>query len=108
VNSLVGPSPPGGHGTTGVGPATSDLDSDLEQNVQRAIGTTDRDYAVIAIVHRLPTVRNADRTYTVENGRVAESRGHEVRVDSDGTDAELSRSGRLDGAAVGPRRPVSN
>jgi subfamily B ATP-binding cassette protein MsbA len=69
--------------------ATSDLDSNLEKEVQRAIETMDRDYAIIAIAHRLSTVRNANRIYTVDDGRIIESGTHDELVENGGAYADL-------------------
>nr|WP_282594696.1 ABC transporter ATP-binding protein [Halomarina salina] len=69
--------------------ATSNLDSDLEREVQRAIERMDGDHTVVAIAHRLSTVRNADCIYTVEDGRVVESGSHEQLVTQEGTYARL-------------------
>ena len=69
--------------------ATSDLDSNLEKEVQEAIEGMDREYAIIAIAHRLSTVENADRIYTVENGGISEYGSHNDLLSKDGTYAEL-------------------
>jgi subfamily B ATP-binding cassette protein MsbA len=69
--------------------ATSDLDSNLEKEVQQAIESMDRDYAMVGIAHRLSTVKNADRIYTVEAGEIIETGGHEELIESDGQYAEL-------------------
>ncbi len=69
--------------------ATSDLDSNLEKEVQQAIESMDRDYAMVGIAHRLSTVKNADRIYTVEAGEIIETGGHEELIDNGGQYAEL-------------------
>jgi ATP-binding cassette, subfamily B, bacterial MsbA len=69
--------------------ATSDLDSNLEQEVQAAIEAMDRDYAIIAIAHRLSTVENADRIYTVSKGTVVEAGPHDELIEENGQYADL-------------------
>jgi subfamily B ATP-binding cassette protein MsbA len=69
--------------------ATSDLDSNLEQEVQTAIEAMDREYAMITIAHRLSTVENADRIYTMEEGTIVEQGNHSELVELDGQYAEL-------------------
>jgi subfamily B ATP-binding cassette protein MsbA len=69
--------------------ATSDLDSNIEERVHRAIEEMERDYAMLVIAHRLSTVRNADRIYTMRDGHIEESGDHESLVDRDGTYANL-------------------
>jgi subfamily B ATP-binding cassette protein MsbA len=69
--------------------ATSDLDSSLEKEVQTSIESMDRDYAVVGIAHRLSTVKNADRIYTVDAGQIIESGRHNKLIESGGQYAEL-------------------
>lgn len=69
--------------------ATSDLDSNLEKQVQQSIEDMDREYVTITIAHRLSTVKNADRIYTVENGQITEYGDHEDLIKRDGKYAEL-------------------
>ncbi len=69
--------------------ATSDLDSNLEKQVQQAIERMDRDYAIITIAHQLSTVKNSDRIYTVEEGQVTETGQHGELVKKGGKYAEL-------------------
>ena len=69
--------------------ATSDLDSNLERQVQRSIEAMDRDYGMIAIAHRLSTVKNADQIHTVDGGEIIESGTHRELLDTNGEYAEL-------------------
>jgi subfamily B ATP-binding cassette protein MsbA len=69
--------------------ATSDLDSNLEKEVQAAIESMDRDYGIIVIAHRLSTVKNADRIYTVDDGDIIESGTHQELLGEEGEYAEL-------------------
>ena len=67
----------------------SDLDSNLKREVQRSLESMDRDYLKVAIAHRLSSVQNADRIFTVEDGEITESRTHQQLLDEGGTYAEL-------------------
>lgn len=69
--------------------ATSDLDSNLEKEVQAAIESMDRDYGIIVIAHRLSTVKNADQIYTVDNGEIIESGTHRELLAEEGEYADL-------------------
>jgi len=69
--------------------ATSDLDSSLEKEVQASIEAMDRDYGIIAIAHRLSTVKNADTIHTLDDGKIIEEGTHEELLKDEGEYAEL-------------------
>ena len=45
--------------------------------------------AVVAIAHRLSTVKNADRIYALDDGRIEEMGTHDELVENEGTYAQL-------------------
>jgi len=69
--------------------ATSNLDSNLEKEVQTAIESMGRNYGIIAIAHRLSTVKNADQIYTVENGKIIQQGTHNELLNESGKYADL-------------------
>lgn len=69
--------------------ATSDLDSNLEKEVQAAIESMNREYAIVGIAHRLSTVKNADCIYTLDSGEIIESGTHDELISNQGQYAEL-------------------
>lgn len=84
--------------------ATSEVDSNIEQEVQSAIEGLDG-YLVIAISHRLSTVTSADRIHTIEDGEITESGTHHELLEEKGKYAELYAA-QTDTAAsaLGPPR----
>ena len=58
--------------------------------------------ATLMIAHRLSTVRNADRIYVLEAGRVVEQGSHAQLVRKGGLYARLAKQQSLDGEPVAP------
>jgi ATP-binding cassette, subfamily B, multidrug efflux pump len=56
--------------------ATAHIDSETEQLVQRALALLRGKVTVIAIAHRLSTVREADRLVVLHHGKLAELGTH--------------------------------
>jgi ATP-binding cassette, subfamily B, multidrug efflux pump len=56
--------------------ATSHIDSETEQVVQRALAELHGRVTIVAIAHRLSTVRAADRIVVLNHGRIAELGSH--------------------------------
>jgi subfamily B ATP-binding cassette protein MsbA len=57
--------------------ATSSLDTESEQAVQRALDNLMKGRTTFVIAHRLPTIRNADHIVVIVNGRIVEEGKHE-------------------------------
>lgn len=64
--------------------ATALADSENEYLIQKAISEITKDKTVIMIAHRLSSVKNVDKIYVVENGRIVEEGNHHTLIDSGG------------------------
>ena len=64
--------------------ATSQLDSESEQLVQRALAVLMEDRTVFVIAHRLSTIRRADNIVVLDAGRIAEMGTHEELIGAGG------------------------
>ena len=76
--------------------ATSALDNQTEHKVQRALSRLTESCTTFVIAHRLSTVKNADRIYVIERGRVVETGSHSELTKSGGLYARLARAQDLD------------
>lgn len=64
--------------------ATALADLENEYLIQKAISEITKDKTVIMIAHRLSSVKNVDKIYVVENGRIVEEGNHHTLIDSGG------------------------
>lgn len=73
--------------------ATSSLDSQAEQAIQHMVEVLrrERHITVIAIAHRLATVKNADKIFVLQDGRIHEQGTHQELLRREGVYADLVR-----------------
>jgi ATP-binding cassette subfamily B protein len=64
--------------------ATSSIDSESEQLVQKAIDTLIKGRTSIVIAHRLSTIRKADQILVLDKGKVAERGSHSQLMQQEG------------------------
>jgi len=69
--------------------ATSALDSESEVEIQKALEILMEGKTVIAVAHRLSTLREMDRIIVLENGQIVEDGTHTALTKSGGTYARL-------------------
>ena len=79
--------------------ATSAVDNETEAAIQRSIARVARGRTVIAVAHRLSTVRRADMIFVLEHGQVVESGTHDELV------AKHERYARLWSMQIGEAAP---
>ena len=77
--------------------ATASLDSQSDQSVRAAIRRLAEGKTVIAIAHRLSSIRTFDRIVVLENGMVTGSGTHEQLLSKHPTYQQLVAGQRLDG-----------
>lgn len=73
--------------------ATSSVDTQTEQVIQRALATLFKGRTSFVIAHRLSTIANADRIVVIEGGKVVEQGTHAELIELNGKYAELYRTG---------------
>ena len=56
--------------------ATSSLDADTEQKIQKALTLLTKNKTTIVIAHRLSTILNSDQIYVIESGKVLANGSH--------------------------------
>ncbi|RLS50033.1 MAG: DUF1854 domain-containing protein [Planctomycetota bacterium] len=69
--------------------ATSSIDAEAEKSIQEALAVLVKGRTTIAIAHRLSTLRNADRIFAFDRGRLVESGSHAELLEKEGLYARL-------------------
>ena len=62
--------------------ATSSLDSETENKIQKALKILTKNKTTIVIAHRLSTILNSDKIYVIDSGTVIASGKHEELLNS--------------------------
>ncbi len=71
--------------------ATSNIDAQIERNIQKALRKEDRSQTTLIIAHRLSNVRHADRIMVIHKGEISEAGTHEGLLERKGIYYNLYR-----------------
>jgi len=69
--------------------ATSDVDTETEEQIKQSIDRLIADRTAFVIAHRLSTIRDADRVIVLDDGEIIESGTHETLIEEFGAYAAL-------------------
>ena len=69
--------------------ATSDVDTETEEEIKRSIDRLIEDRTAFVIAHRLSTIRDADRVVVLDDGEIVESGTHDRLLSESGEYAAL-------------------
>ncbi|MCA9381904.1 ABC transporter ATP-binding protein [Candidatus Dojkabacteria bacterium] len=69
--------------------ATSNIDTQTEKLIQKAIDYATKGRTAIVIAHRLSTIKNANKVVLIENNRISESGTIQELIDKNGTFAQM-------------------
>jgi subfamily B ATP-binding cassette protein MsbA len=67
----------------------SALDAESERYIQNAIEALRKEITIFVVAHRLSTIRNADRIFVLEEGRIVESGSHKDLMELNGRFRQL-------------------
>ncbi len=71
--------------------ATSSVDTESELEIQKALMNLCKGRTTLAIAHRLSTLKNADRIFVMDDGRIVEEGTHEELLAREGIYSKLVR-----------------
>ena len=70
--------------------ATSSIDSESEKMIQEATRRITKGRTSLVVAHRLSTIKNADKIFVIENGRVVEQGRHDDLLQLGGVYSNLT------------------
>lgn len=69
--------------------ATASVDSETERYIQQAINEINGKHTIVAVAHRLSTIKNADKIVVLKDGEIAESGTHDELMEAGGIYRDL-------------------